>query len=315
MARDSDHITILMCTYNGARHLPEQLESLLKQHHRNWSLWVSDDGSRDETRAILEAFRDRHGDRHPVRIIEGPQDGSARNFLSLLCHPDLPAGHVALSDQDDVWLPGKLSRALHILAREGARAPEAPPLIYGGQSFHVNDVLETIGASTPPAAPPSFANALVQNVVSGHSAVLTPAALALVRQAGVPAWVPFHDWWLYQLVTGCGGRAVIDQRRVLLYRQHKGNVIGAHRGVRAMVGRAAIVLGDQYGAWIRANTLALNKVAPLLEPDARRLVRTYLRAPSRGGLYRVRMLQRLGMERQTRFGTACLYLAGFLGRV
>ena len=47
------HITILMATYNGARFLSAQLDSLLAQSHQNWSLIVSDDGSRDATMAIL----------------------------------------------------------------------------------------------------------------------------------------------------------------------------------------------------------------------------------------------------------------------
>lgn len=87
---DRQRFTILLCTYQGERHLPAQLESYLAQTYKAWDLWVSDDGSRDATRALIEAFRAEAGPDRTVRIITGPGQGATRNFLSLLCHPDLP---------------------------------------------------------------------------------------------------------------------------------------------------------------------------------------------------------------------------------
>ena len=69
------HITILMATYNGARFLAAQLNSLAAQTHRNWSLIVSDDGSRDGTMDILHAFDRAHPGRI-LHLVEGPRAGS-----------------------------------------------------------------------------------------------------------------------------------------------------------------------------------------------------------------------------------------------
>ncbi len=105
-------VTIVMATLNGERYLPDQLDSIARQSHRDWRLFVSDDGSTDATRAILSDFARQH----PVTVVSGPALGcAAANFLSALCHPDLPAGPVALADQDDVWLDGKLARAFRRL--------------------------------------------------------------------------------------------------------------------------------------------------------------------------------------------------------
>lgn len=213
MSQPLPPVTILLCTATGgARFLPAQLASFLEQSHADWSLWISDDGSTDGSRAIAEAFRDAHAETRDIRLIDGPRQGAAANFMSLLCHPDLPGGLVALSDQDDVWQPDKLERAARRLS---AAAPERPAL-YGAQSVHVDEALRPIGASRPPRRAPGFANALSQNIVSGHSAAMNGAALSLVRAAGPPAGIVYHDWWLYQLISGAGGALLTVGNRARL---------------------------------------------------------------------------------------------------
>jgi len=300
-------LTIALCTYNGAAYLREQLDSYLSQRHKNWQIWVSDDGSSDTTLEILDNFGRRHGYHHPLRVIEGPREGVAANFLSLLCHPDFPAGPVALSDQDDVWLDHKLSRARAVM--EGLTGP----VIYGAQSLHVDNTLRTISRSSTAGSRPSFGNALVQNVISGHSCVLSAEALDLVRRAGVPMGVPYHDWWLYLLISGVGGQVIIDDAPVLLYRQHESNLMGAHRGPRARIARARQVLRSEYGNWVGANAAALTTRAQLLDPMARQILEDF-REPTTGPS-RMAQLRRLGIARQGRLGTACLYAAAALGRL
>lgn len=303
-------ITICLCTRNGAAHLQAQLDSFTAQTHRNWALWISDDGSTDATRDILHSFRRAHGARHDIRIIDGPQQGVAANYMSLLSHPDLPPGPVALSDQDDVWHPDKLARAI------AAIAPHGGPVLYGARYLFCDAVLNVTGHAPVARRGPSFANALVQNIVSGHTAVLNAGALALVRRAGVPSDIPFHDWWLYLLVTGAGGTVICDRAKVLRYRQHGANTLGAHHGARAAAARMAMVMGHRYGDWVRANWGALRHVPGLLTLENRDLLRA-LCAPGapRAGLARVTLLSRSGLHRQTRAGTAALWLAALLGRV
>lgn len=302
-------ITILLCTYNGAAHLEEQLASFRAQRQVDWDLWVSDDGSQDDTWAILETFAAAERDRRTVRLVRGPQRGVAANYLSLLCHPDLPAGPVALSDQDDVWAPDKLALAQAGLRRGG------PVTLYGAQYHFADAALRPIGASRPPQRPAGFANALTQNLVSGHTAALSAGALDLVRRAGVKGDVPYHDWWLYQLVTGAGGDVVIDPARVLLYRQHDDNLLGAHRGLGASLRRAQLVLGRTYGAWVRDNLAALRRAEALLSPGNRALLARLETIPPHAGLRRPAALWRAGLYRQTRLTTAAFYLAAALGRV
>ena len=103
-------LAILLCTFNGARFLPAQLSSLANQTFTNWRLFVSDDGSSDETLAIVAQYKDRLGVAS-VAIRSGPQQGFVRNFLSLACDTSIACDYFAYCDQDDVWEPQKLARA------------------------------------------------------------------------------------------------------------------------------------------------------------------------------------------------------------
>jgi glycosyltransferase involved in cell wall biosynthesis len=98
--------SIAMCTYNGARHLREQLDSIAAQTRLPDELVISDDGSTDATHAIILDFAASAS--FPVQFQTNEQNlGSKKNFERAisLCTGDL----IALSDQDDVWLPGKLA--------------------------------------------------------------------------------------------------------------------------------------------------------------------------------------------------------------
>jgi glycosyltransferase involved in cell wall biosynthesis len=297
-------VTIALATRNGAAHLRAQLDSYAAQDHAGWDLWVSDDGSTDATRDILDAFAAEQGAGRTIRILDGPQAGVAANFMSLLCHPDLPEQPVALSDQDDVWRPEKLSLGLRDLGGDA-------PVLYGAQSNHVDVALRPIGRSLGGGVP-SFGNALVQNIVSGHSAMLNRAALALVRRAGVPQGIPYHDWWLYQLITGAGGRVVVRPDAVLLYRQHDTNAMGSHQGPRAALTRARQVLGRTFGDWVAANTAALRETGVMT--PASETVLSALETETTP-LARLRAFRRHGITRQGRLGTAALHLSVALGRV
>lgn len=299
-------VTILMATLDGAAYLGAQLDSLSRQTHCNWRLWVGDDGSRDDTRALVTAFARSHPDRE-VRVFDGPGRGSALNFLTLLCQPDLPSGPVAFCDQDDVWLRGKLARALRRLST----LPPGPGL-YAAESFLTDaDLLPRQRSGTGPRGA-SFTNALVQNLCSGHTLVLNAEAVALARRAGMPEGVVFHDWWLYQLVTGAGGACRLDPLPVALYRQHGGNRIGSGNDPAARVARMARLFRGDFRDWLFAHHAALLQVERLLTPEARAVLQRVTRAPP--GRPRAAAFLAAGLARDTRLGTAALTLAALCGR-
>lgn len=99
--------SVAMCTYNGASFVREQLESMAAQTLLPAELIVTDDGSRDATAQIIDDFT--RAAPFPVRFVRNQVNlGSTKNFEHAigLCQGDL----IALSDQDDIWHPDKLSR-------------------------------------------------------------------------------------------------------------------------------------------------------------------------------------------------------------
>ena len=261
-------VHILLCTCNGAPWLQAQLDSLVAQTHRDWRLWVSDDHSSDDTRAILARFA-QHNPGRIAALLDGPRKGSAANYLSLLCHPDLPAAPVALCDQDDVWLPHKLE---HAMAR--LRPHAGTPCAWAGRYVFTDQDLRPLGLSPLWARGPSLENALVQNIMSGHTLTLNPEALALIRRAG-PKPVAHHDWWIYLALMACGGRALIDPEIVLQYRQHPANTVGRRAGFRARAARLGAVMDGTLNAWIMDNLAALASADLPLSAQARQLVAQY----------------------------------------
>ncbi|MCE0963387.1 glycosyltransferase [Pseudomonas putida] len=95
-----------MCSYNGERFLAEQIDSFERQTHRNWSLVVSDDGSQDGTFEVLQAYMESWGQER-LKIVQGPQQGFVKNFLSLTCRTDIDADFF---DQPRPGAPRTVSR-------------------------------------------------------------------------------------------------------------------------------------------------------------------------------------------------------------
>ncbi|MCR8549111.1 glycosyltransferase [Salipiger sp. P9] len=301
-------ITILMGTRNGAAHLQEQLDSLARQNHRDWCLWVGDDGSSDGTREILAAFA--RSVPQEVRVLDGPCRGVAANFLTLLCHPELPEGPVAFCDQDDIWYQHRLGRALDHLARVGDR-----PALYCSRTEVGYDPDKPVGTSPLWQRPPSFRNALIQTVAGGNTMVMSPAAVALTRAAGIEPLPAFHDWWFYQILAGAGGEILYDRQPTLFYRQHHGNQLGRNRGLVARYARLGTIWQGRYHHWITRNLVALQRSQHLLTDENRAILQDFAALRRRKGVCVLTGWQKLGLHRQGRLETALMAGAAALGRV
>ncbi len=312
-------VEILMATRNGAAFLEPQLESFLRQSHAAWRLRVGDDDSSDATRAILDGF----GAAHPGRLAAlgaGPGRGSAANFLTLIADlgPVPDDTLVALSDQDDVWMAQRLGRAARRIARAEAEARaetgRTPPVVYAGRTVQTDAALRPVAISRPLAPRGAwFGNALVQNVLAGNTIVLNAPAQALLAAsapAALAAGVPHHDWWIYQVATGAGARIVLDPRPVLYYRQHGGNVIGAHRGLGGRVARVRMLANRDFSGWLDRNLAALRQLPELLTPAARATLEGFALARRQP-----RRLAPLGIRRQTAAGDRILDLLALSGRL
>ena len=297
-----------MGCHDGARFLPEQLASIAAQSHRSWRLFASDDGSTDATRAILEDFSAAHPGQ--VEIRRGPCAGFAANYLALAGDPGIRAGFYAFADQDDVWQPDRLARGVARLAD----VPAATPGLYGGRTVLIDAAGRETGRSPRFRTAPGFGNALVQSIAGGNTMLFNQAAKELLERAR-PATVVAHDWWIYLLVSGAGGRVIYDPEPTVRYRQHAANAIGDNQGWAARLRRMRMLAGGKLAEYSDVNLAALERAWPLLTPEAQAQVARLRRGRRQPFLGRLACAPRLGLYRQTRGGTFTLWLALVAGRL
>ncbi len=310
--RTHPSIAVLLATYNGASCIQEQLESYLSQSRLPDLILVSDDGSTDDTLALIDAFRKSHPE-ICIRTTNGPRRGSAKNFLSLLQDTPDWIDVVALSDQDDVWLPDKLERGLSALSEN---SHESEIVLYCARTFECDAELNHLRLSRNITRPPAFRHALVQNIAGGNTMMLNRAALDLVRDASrAVAKLVVHDWWIYQIVTGAGGRVIFDPQPVLLYRQHGGNLIGANTGMAARLRRLRLMLSGRFRRWNTINLLALKASSHRLTPENRQLLAEFDACRKAAVWQRLRLLRQARLYRQGFFGLVSLYTAALFGRL
>ena len=219
-------MSVALCSYQGDGFLLEQLQSIADQTVLPAEVVVCDDGSTDGTAGVVARFAESAP--FPVRFhVNGSRLGVAGNFSRAisLCEGSI----IALADQDDVWVPGKLARL--VAALDGR--PEAGGVFSDAEL--VDGSLRPLGRTMfdvtrfTPRRRQRFVSGrglevlLARNVVCGA----TLAFRSSLRDVLLP--IPdtgLHDMWLSTLLCAVTEVAVVDEPLVR-YRQHDTNQVGA----------------------------------------------------------------------------------------
>jgi glycosyltransferase involved in cell wall biosynthesis len=211
-----------MCTYNGARYVSEQLESIAAQTTAPDEIVICDDHSTDSTAAMVERFA-AHSPLQ-VRAVRNPANvGCTRNFSQAieLCRGDI----IVLADQDDVWKPGKLARMADAFAGNPGAA-----YVFSDADM-VSESGELLGFSlwqTADFRPKKF-SPLRQLAMLLKRNLVTGAAMAFrswLREIVLPIPEEWrHDYWI-ALLGSVFGYGVPVSQPLLLYRRHVGQQMG-----------------------------------------------------------------------------------------
>lgn len=201
-------ISIALCTYNGEKYIKQQLDSLISQSYRPIEIIVTDDLSKDNTWKILEEYAYKYSF---IKVHQNETNlGFVKNFEKAitLCNGD----YVALSDQDDIWQPEKLSVLINQIADND--------LIYHDSIFIDENDQPILGKkmSDHYSVYDGLSNLpfLISNCVAGHA--------MLFKKSLLPDFLPFdpkfyHDWWIaFVAITTGKIKAIPDV--LVKYRQH-----------------------------------------------------------------------------------------------
>lgn len=306
----SPKIAILLCTYQGQDYLPEQLESFTVQTHDNWQVWASDDSSKDATLTILRDYQQKWSSDRLI-ICHGPAKGFVANFLSLTCNTEIRADYYAYADQDDIWEPDKLEHAVEWLKT----IPTQTPALYCSRTRLVDAQNNEIGLSPLCTKPPSFANALMQNIASGNTMVFNNAARSLLIEAGEQIPVVIHDWWVYMVVTGCGGHVFYDPTPTLRYRQHDSNLIGVNATWTARCKRFSHYWQGCFQNWNDQNLQCLQRLRHRMTPENLEILAHFTKARTVSLIPRLIHFQQSGVHRQRLSDNLGLIAAAAFGKI
>lgn len=161
------NIAIVLCTYNSAKFLQEQLDSYVEQDFKNWSLFVYDDCSTDSTKDLVEHYKQKHSLTNKIEFISNnKQIGFLKNFLNRIRNISNEFDFYALSDHDDIWLKKKLEWAIAYFNNHNH--DKNTPILYCSRTQLVTSTGQEIGYSPHFTRQPSFRNALVQSIAGGY---------------------------------------------------------------------------------------------------------------------------------------------------
>lgn len=238
MQIDKPVVEILMATFNGAQFLAQQIESILAQDYQQFRIVIRDDGSTDDSLGIIKTFIEQHPEKIALLNDVRGHLGASLGFMALLQNSN--ADYVMFADQDDVWLPEKISMSMAEMEQSEVTYGKNMPILIHSDLIVTDKALSVVSGSfwkyqglSPECV--SINRLLVQNVVTGCTAMMNRSLVNLVRP--VDSGMIGHDWWL-GLLASAFGKIIYLPQATMLYRQHGKNAVGAVKwNVSGMLGK------------------------------------------------------------------------------
>lgn len=218
-------VEILLPVFNGGKYLCDQLDSLFRQSYSNIRVLIRDDISSDNSKEIINNYRQRYADK--ILVIDSQKNlGSSLSFHELLKHSS--ADYVMFCDQDDIWLPKKVENSLKAIT-DDIHFTKKIRCVYSDLSI-VDEELNNIHYSMRQALklgahPKDYKDYLCQSQVTGCTMILNRDAVNCLLSYPPPERNIVHDHWYTVVLSIYGQLRFLDERNIL-YRQHLSNQVG-----------------------------------------------------------------------------------------
>lgn len=276
----TENVDILLASYQGARYIKDQIQSILNQTYPFIHIWIRDDGSTDNTPQILEQIASFYPDR--ITLLPFHKNLGVRgNFSELMAYSKSP--YIMFSDQDDIWLPNKIELSLQAIKKlEALHDPHLPLLVHTDLSVVKHDLSIIKNsfweyAKLNPSAT-SLNRLLTQNVLTGCTMILNRSLLN--KALPIPSRAIMHDWWIALTAAAFGHICHVDQP-TMLYRQHHSNGIGAKKNSllaylkEKKTNKKPCVKAHCIEQTYHQAELFFERYSPLLKSDHQKILKTY----------------------------------------
>lgn len=203
-------ISVCIAAFNGEKYIEEQILSVLGNLDSQDEIIISDDGSSDRTRRIVDDLAEK--DRR-IRIIDGPRKGLIKNFENAIVHSK--GDIIFLCDQDDVWKDNKVKMVLDIFGNTDCTLVMHDACI-------VDSNLRILGCSffEFKKCKKGYWRNLIKNSYIGCCMAFKRSILDYAIP--FPDNIPMHDQWI-GLLSERVGKVEFCNEQLLLYRRHSNN--------------------------------------------------------------------------------------------
>ena len=214
---------VLMTTYNGAKYVNQQIDSILAQTGVDITLYILDDKSSDNT---FERLQEIAANNNNIQVFQNELNAGvpAINFFALMekvTNPDLFEFY-AFADQDDCWLPQKLEQSIKKCVENQADLYASGLRLWDGEKefgFQAKD------------KPQKQFDYLFQSASAGCTYTMNAKLFTLIsniiRGVDFKSWKYFsHDWFVYFIARHHQCKVFIDRESYILYRIHANNNFG-----------------------------------------------------------------------------------------
>ena len=300
MAIANPTILIMMTTYNGEEFLIQQIESICQQSYSNWQLVVRDDGSSDQTLAILNTYAEKDA---RIQVVQNQTDyhGAYPNFWGLVayCKQLKAYDYYMFADQDDVWDKDKLEVYMDFCSDKGLNEPL---LVYGdmriidGDGQVTSNSLEAnLGIAYTNAISTFFAHK-VHGCNSFFNRCLFELALPLSPEEPEAKYVS-HDNY-YTKFAALLGQVYYLPRPMMSYRRYGTNVTSQHAydfKLKRILKRLTALeeLAKDHALTYRQTIATLERMKRLpLSDGQKKLLKTVETILDRGGIYAVKQISK-----------------------
>lgn len=294
-------VAIIMSCFNGEKYLRPQLESIRNQSFTDWSLYIRDDGSTDNTKSIINEYVDLD---KRIKVLNDGQGnvGVKKSFFILL--QNVNADFYMFSDQDDIWKNDKVAVTLNGIKDHDCLKPVL---------VHTN--LTTIDENKVTINRLFYKNSksmdktnvlLSSNSVTGCTMMINRKLRDLVKSDDVKKMV-MHDWWLALCASTTGGVYYINDS-TMFYRQHNNNQVGTDTTFMQKITRLF-----SYEEEISRQKMAIEQASSCIEKhgdmmasDKREVLQKFVELPKNSFMKKLFVLKKYAFKKNSFLGTCSL---------